>query len=521
MHPPKISIVIPIYNAEKYLHVCLNSAIEQTLKDIEIICVNDCSTDSSSDILREFSNGEKRLRILEHDTNKGEGAARNTGIDNARGDYIFHLDADDKIPLQALEKLYIEAVTHDSDLVKGRHDIVYEDGEIKHLDWSTPDKKVINTNIYVSSFLQNVPTSHCTYLYRRDFINHYKIRYRTDLCIGLDLVMLATTLIHARAVTLIPVIVYYYYQSEKSAIRSKLTLPAATDAIRTKQIIIDMFRNHELNEAAATFLQTWEYLISTQWCRMPEQLNKDESTHVFDKFRTLITANNIKPWTINTRHHYRYVLALVIAGHDDDALNFLSTKDALEGFSTKERLVNSLEFILQQAPNDAGVLIELAQIARKEGDLKLALHIFEKAIKNNNNIFTANIQAATLLKELGQYAEARSKVNSALEILTRELSDHEKFKQILTVQDNIICSEKAAEWNVVHADLIAARNELDESKIKLKMVQNDLNMAKKEINISKNDLYKAKNELNLIYSSASWKITKPLRKLMSIVKHST
>jgi glycosyltransferase involved in cell wall biosynthesis len=105
---PKISIIIPIYNAEEYLHVCLESAVEQTLKDIGIICVDDCSADSSPDISLEYAGNDKGVRVTKHGTNKGHGVVRNTGLDNAEGEYVFHLDADDTIPLDALEMLYAE-----------------------------------------------------------------------------------------------------------------------------------------------------------------------------------------------------------------------------------------------------------------------------------------------------------------------------------------------------------------------------------------------------------------------------
>ena len=125
MRPPKVSIIIPVYNSESSLRTCLDSAVQQSLDDIEVICVDDCSTDRSSDVLSSIADTDRRIRIIKHSSNQGEGTARNTGIDNAEGEYIFHLDADDTIPLDAMEKLYKEAHEHDSDMVKGRYDLIY------------------------------------------------------------------------------------------------------------------------------------------------------------------------------------------------------------------------------------------------------------------------------------------------------------------------------------------------------------------------------------------------------------
>ena len=87
----KISVIVPVYNAEKYLVQCLNSIINQTFKDIEIICINDGSTDNSLKILKEFSEKDSRIKII-NQKNSGVSIARNKGIDTASGDYIFFVD---------------------------------------------------------------------------------------------------------------------------------------------------------------------------------------------------------------------------------------------------------------------------------------------------------------------------------------------------------------------------------------------------------------------------------------------
>ena len=102
---PKFSVIIPVYNVEKYLEECLNSVINQTLKDIEIICINDGSTDNSLKILEEYAQKDDRFVILNQE-NQGQGIARNKAIDIAKGEYISFVDPDDWIELDALEKLY-------------------------------------------------------------------------------------------------------------------------------------------------------------------------------------------------------------------------------------------------------------------------------------------------------------------------------------------------------------------------------------------------------------------------------
>ena len=101
---PKYSVIIPVYNTEKYLEQCLESVINQTLKDIEIICVNDGSTDNSLNILQEYQAKDNRIKIINQE-NSGAGKARNTGIENSNCEYLYFLDSDDYIEPNALEKL--------------------------------------------------------------------------------------------------------------------------------------------------------------------------------------------------------------------------------------------------------------------------------------------------------------------------------------------------------------------------------------------------------------------------------
>lgn len=112
----KVSIVIPIYNAEKYLAECLESLIHQTLKEIEIICVNNGSTDNSQKILEEYAEKDNRINILNNENN-GPGAARNFGINAASGEYIGLCDSDDWVDLDFFEKLYNTAEKYNAELV--------------------------------------------------------------------------------------------------------------------------------------------------------------------------------------------------------------------------------------------------------------------------------------------------------------------------------------------------------------------------------------------------------------------
>jgi glycosyltransferase involved in cell wall biosynthesis len=111
----KISVIIPIYNSEKYIEKCINSIVNQTLKDIEIICVNDGSTDNTENILNDFAQKDSRIKILNQE-NQGQGAARNYGLSIATGEYVGYVDADDYIELNYFETLYNTAKKYNSEI---------------------------------------------------------------------------------------------------------------------------------------------------------------------------------------------------------------------------------------------------------------------------------------------------------------------------------------------------------------------------------------------------------------------
>ena len=114
---PKVSIVIPVYNVEKYLRQCLDSVVNQTLQDIEIICVNDGSKDSSLQIMHEYQAKDPRIKIIDKE-NSGYGASMNRGFDAATGEYLGIVESDDYAEPDMFEKLYAVAKADDLDVVK-------------------------------------------------------------------------------------------------------------------------------------------------------------------------------------------------------------------------------------------------------------------------------------------------------------------------------------------------------------------------------------------------------------------
>ena len=152
----KVSVIVPVYNVESYLSECLDSIINQTLKEIEIICVDDCSTDNSYIILEEYSKKDSRIKIIKHKENRGLGPARNTGIENATGEYISFIDSDDYVSLDFLENLYSTAKKFNSDIVNTLS--IYRDNDEKLFNYyNMPDNisevSIINEKVNTFEYL--------------------------------------------------------------------------------------------------------------------------------------------------------------------------------------------------------------------------------------------------------------------------------------------------------------------------------------------------------------------------------
>lgn len=142
MDKPKVSVILPVYNVEKYLRQCLDSIVGQTLKDIEIICVDDGSTDSSFEILQEYAQKDKRV-IAVRQQNGGAGAARNNGLRMAKGECLSFLDSDDFFEPDMLEQAYNQLKADDAQFVVFRSDQYREDlDEFVQVRWTLREKEI-------------------------------------------------------------------------------------------------------------------------------------------------------------------------------------------------------------------------------------------------------------------------------------------------------------------------------------------------------------------------------------------
>ena len=199
-----ISVIIPVYNCEKYIIKCLESVLNSIYKDYEIIIVDDGSTDSTMDKIRCYRN--KNIKIY-HQHRQGPGAARNYGIEKASGDYIFFLDADDTINRTTFQLLVYNI--GNSDMIIGNYKIIYDGGGVE--EFITPLDHKFNT------FFESVTI--WNRLYKKEFIENNKIRFQ-HIYQGEDRLFLADIYLKHPKVKVIREFVYNWIRNENDNMQS-------------------------------------------------------------------------------------------------------------------------------------------------------------------------------------------------------------------------------------------------------------------------------------------------------------
>ena len=209
-----LSIIICAYNGEDYIQECLDSVINQTLKDIEIICVNDGSTDKTLDIMNEYAKIDNRIKVINHE-NVGLAASRNRALEIASGEYVMFVDCDDYIRLDAAYLLYHYAADNDQDMLSFSGNNFYNDSKellnnpYWNFEWMPKNfnlKKFNHTDCL--HFMHKMAVSSCLTIYKRDFIKQNNIKFPDGLCFE-DNVFFLKSLIQAKSCGILNEKLYY------------------------------------------------------------------------------------------------------------------------------------------------------------------------------------------------------------------------------------------------------------------------------------------------------------------------
>jgi len=293
-----ISVIVPVYNVEKYLSRCLDSIINQTYKNLDIILIDDGSTDKSALICQEYKNIDKRIKVI-HQENRGLSGARNTGIDNAEGDYYVFIDSDDEILPEMIETLYAISKETNADISICHMHYVKENEEIKRNNKCQPiilvDENKFNL-IYTNWMLAVVQWNK---LFKKEIFNDLRFpegMYHEDEFIIHHEFALAKIVAYTNEK------LYIYYQHDESIVRTPSAKKKYHVMLAYKDRLDYCENNNLLNTAVSTYVRFKSFYNETI-----NDIDKyNDKNEYLDKFKEM------KNYLDNKRNKYKKNILLYI-----------------------------------------------------------------------------------------------------------------------------------------------------------------------------------------------------------------
>lgn len=326
---PKISVIVPVYNVAPYLERGLECLLNQTLEDIEIICIDDCSTDGSLSILRNFEQKDSRIKVIALDKNHGVSYARNKGLDIMQGEYVSFMDSDDKINPDYMEKLYIKAKEGNYDIVKCQKEQLNLDGTITI---GGCYKRILNYGLYAF---------YCEWasaIYKTSIIQENHIRIPESISVSEDFVFLNKIVCKSKSIATVPDVYYYYLKREGSLYSDIFSLQKIKEALLAVEIILfdlnntDLYKNDPEMYARAFMWRFNLIFLKCFSCSEPKEAKKLCAESIMKNFYKCKDIDGLK-------RIYKY----------KRLLKCIEKKDTKEIEALLNRYANTDEFAMQNS----------------------------------------------------------------------------------------------------------------------------------------------------------------------------
>ncbi len=243
---PKVSVIVPVYNVEKFLPRCLDSIINQTLKDIEIICINDGSPDNCLSILEDYAKKDSRIRIINQE-NSGPSVSRNKGILMAQGEYIGFVDSDDWLDVDFYEKLYAAAQKYDADIAACGIKVYRKYSRVNYMLKYTKESCV--DDLERKLYLCDVPETCNVWnkIYRTTFIKNNNIEFEVGINFGEDVSFTMEALYFSENLVTIPNTLYNYDRLNVNSIVRTKSDKLIRDAEHVHNRMSDFLKSKNIN----------------------------------------------------------------------------------------------------------------------------------------------------------------------------------------------------------------------------------------------------------------------------------
>lgn len=310
----KVSVVIPVYNVEKYLEKCLDTIINQTLKEIEIICVNDGSTDNSINILKKYGIKDNRIQIVSQE-NKGSSAGRNTGIEHSNGEYIIFIDSDDWIELNTLEELYNYANQLNLDILMFKLVFFNQDTLEKSQNQfssfevinSSFDGKVFNYKDVLDVLFK---ISHSPFkLHKASFLKDNDIKFIEGLNYE-DVVFFFQTFLNAKRISILRRPFYYYRTRDDST--SNVANEGSFDIFKILKITQDFLKEKNIyNSCINDFTLFTIVNIKYVYLRLDEKYKKEYLSRIHENYKVFnldkVNSESLEKWHFDDKVFYEAI----------------------------------------------------------------------------------------------------------------------------------------------------------------------------------------------------------------------
>ena len=437
MMNPSVSVVVPVYNVEMYLKECLDSLINQTFKDIEIICVNDGSTDNSLNILNEYASKDERIKVFSKE-NSGPGPTRNYGIDNAQGEYLLFVDSDDWLDLDAIKILYETSKSQDLDLLiflaedyDDLQDKFYEEDYYNNVLLPDSFDETVFNHRDIQKYLFSIAVVPYNKLYRRSMLEKYHIRFPENVLFE-DNPFHYEVLLSSRKMSILRKH-FVMRRRREDSITSDIDMKFL-DVIEVSNMVPDVFRKHNLfNEYIVQILDfklryvsMWYGMIDDEFKQQYWQLMHDDFLRIYnDKQEHNLFLNNLVG-----KYKEFYLAALQSNSYQELDILLLSNqldskkKYHMDQINKEKRRLYNRSRVLDSMEDDllnknAKVIEEIKRIEAKEKILD---------IKNDN--------LERYFAEKKAYYDARE----------RELVDKQSDFEKLILEKNALFDQKQADF---------------------------------------------------------------------------
>lgn len=321
-----VSIIIPVYNTDKYLGECLESVINQTYKNLQVICVDDASTDNSLSILKKYSAIDTRIQIIINENNEGPAFSRNVGFTKTEGKYTYFLDSDDYIKPDAIERLYfyaennnVEAIYFNSSIcgdfgIYGRGPSVnyaMEDNDKKIYDGPTLFKIMNDKGVYVNSVWRR--------FWRTDFLVNHNLRFENALRTSEDFPFSVQAILLGKRMMVINE-TFHVYRRHDGTITTGASKEKVINIFKGYCILLDFWREHQFETDVDDVLRKYlnDRLISVKrfYFRNKNKVSKDSFELGFEQhlFEMMIaqeyekTLNDIDENIVRKIKEYPYII---------------------------------------------------------------------------------------------------------------------------------------------------------------------------------------------------------------------